>query len=50
MEAGGKFHAPTALAQGRNPVLQSLSGRFAEEKKNLLPLVGFESQITQSLA
>ena len=49
MEAGGKFHAPAALAQGINPVLQNPYGRFGEEKY-LLPLVGFEPQIMQSLA
>ena len=37
MEAGEKIHAPAVLAQGRNPVTQSPSGRFEEEKKSLAP-------------
>ena len=45
---GEKFHAVAPLAQGRNPVLQSPSGRFVKEK-HLLPLVGFETNTVLSL-
>jgi hypothetical protein len=58
MEVSGQLHAPTALPQGKEPLVsmdrrlggpQSRSGRGGEQK-NSQPLPGLESPIIQPVA